>query len=165
MAAALAELGATIYLHPADSHLAARPRSNTTQRSLIHYAYYPAVIAFLAHVISHGALRPPPMPHARPITDGSVLEVPGHPQVTHVPGHTDGSCAFEFPEHQVAFVGDLLCTISPVTGRPASPQLQTRGSNTTATRPWPRSAASTTSRAASCSRAMELPGARASRQQ
>jgi glyoxylase-like metal-dependent hydrolase (beta-lactamase superfamily II) len=26
-------------------------------------------------------------------------------------------------------VGDLLCTISPVTGRRADPQLQTRGSN------------------------------------
>jgi len=129
MAAALAEVGASIYLHPADSHLAAHPRSNATQRSLIHYAYYPAVIAFLGHVISHGALRPPPMPHATEITDGGVLEVPGHPQVTHVPGHTDGSCVFEFPEHEVAFVGDLLCTISPLTGRPANPQLQTRGSN------------------------------------
>lgn len=28
------------------------------------------------------------------------------------------------------FVGDLLCTISPATGRRADPQLQTRGSNT-----------------------------------
>ena len=109
MAAALAEVGASIYLHPADSHLAAHPRSNATQRSLIHYAYYPAVIAFLGHVISHGALRPPPMPHATAITDGS--------------------CVFEFREHEVVFVGDLLCTVSPFTGRPADPRLQTRGSN------------------------------------
>src|SRR5215470_19990370 len=45
MAAALAELGTTIYFHPADSHPAAHPRSNTAQRSLIRYAWYPAMIA------------------------------------------------------------------------------------------------------------------------
>jgi hypothetical protein len=33
-----------------------------------------------------------------------------------VPGKTDGSGVFKFPEHEVAFVGDLLCTISPFTG-------------------------------------------------
>lgn len=48
---------------------------------------------------------------------------------THVPGHTSGSCLLEFREHGVVFVGDLLCTVSPVTARPACPQLQTRGSN------------------------------------
>lgn len=49
--------------------------------------------------------------------------------MTHAPGHTDGSCVLEFRDHGVVFVGDLLCTISPATGRRADPQLQTRGSN------------------------------------
>jgi glyoxylase-like metal-dependent hydrolase (beta-lactamase superfamily II) len=129
MAAALAERGTTIYLHPDDSHLAAHPLSNKPERNLIHYAYYPGMIAFLAHAIRQGALRSSPMPHCTAITDGSVLDVPGHPLVTHVPGHTDGSCMFEFREHRVVFAGDLLCTVSPFTGRPADPQLQTRGSN------------------------------------
>jgi glyoxylase-like metal-dependent hydrolase (beta-lactamase superfamily II) len=129
MAAPLAELGATIYLHPDDSHLAANPRSNKPERNLIHYAYYPGMIAFLAHAIVQGALRPSPMPHSTAITDGSLLDAPGHPLVTHVPGHTDGSCVFEFQEHGVLLVGDLLCTVSSFTGRHTDPQLQTRGSN------------------------------------
>ncbi len=129
MAAALAELGAALYLHPEDSRLAAHPRSNTPERNLLRYAYYPGMIAFLAHAISRGALHPPPMPRSTAITDGSALDAPGHPLVIHAPGHTDGSCVFEFPEHAVVFVGDLLCTVSPFTGRHADPQLQTRGSN------------------------------------
>jgi glyoxylase-like metal-dependent hydrolase (beta-lactamase superfamily II) len=129
MAAELAGPGATVYLHPADSHLAAHPGSNRPQRSLLRYAHYPGMVAFVGHAVRHGALRPPPMPAAQPVADGSVLEVPGHPIVTHAPGHTDGSCVFEFPEHGVVFVGDLLCTVNPFSGRHADPQLQTRGSN------------------------------------
>jgi glyoxylase-like metal-dependent hydrolase (beta-lactamase superfamily II) len=129
MAGALAEVGVAIYLHAADSYLAAHPLSAKPERSLLRYAYYPGMVAFAGHAIASGALRPSPMPHTTAIADGSVLDAPGHPLVTHVPGHTDGSCVFEFREHEVVFVGDLLCTVSPFSGRPADPQLQTRGSN------------------------------------
>jgi glyoxylase-like metal-dependent hydrolase (beta-lactamase superfamily II) len=129
MACALAGLGAPVYLHPADDGLARRPASNRPERSLARYLWYPAMGAFLAHAVTQGALRPPPMPDTAPITDGAGLDVPGQPVATHVPGHTDGSCVLEFAEHGVAFVGDLLCTVSPFLGRQADPQLQTRGSN------------------------------------
>lgn len=129
MADVLAELGVAVYLHAADSYIAAHPSSARPERSLLRYAYYPGMVAFVGHAIASGALRPSPMPSTTAITDGSVLDAPGHPRVTHVPGHTDGSCVFEFREHQVAFVGDLLCTVSPFSGRSADPQLQTRGSN------------------------------------
>ena len=36
---------------------------------------------------------------------------------------------FEFGDHGVAFVGDLLFTADPLTGRHVPPQIQTRGSN------------------------------------
>lgn len=129
MAAAVARTGAAVYLHPADSALAANPWSNQTERPLIPYLRYPATLAFVGHCIANGALRPPTMPITNSLTDGQELEVPGRPVVTHVPGHTDGSCVLEFRDHGVAFVGDLICTASPVSGRPACPQLQTRGSN------------------------------------
>jgi len=129
MACTLAKLGATIYLHQADWYLAAHPRSNKPERSVIRYAYYPGMIGFLAHAASQGGLRPSRMPQSIAIADGSTLDAPGRPLVTHTPGHTDGSCVLEFREHGVVFVGDLLCTISAFTGRCADPQLQVRGSN------------------------------------
>ena len=129
MSATVAGLGATVHLHPADADLAADARRNRTDSSVVPYLRYPATLAFLAHCVQQGALRPPRMPATKPLADGATLDVPGQPRVTHTPGHTDGSCVLEFAEHGVAFVGDLLCTVSPVVGAAAPPQLQTRGSN------------------------------------
>jgi glyoxylase-like metal-dependent hydrolase (beta-lactamase superfamily II) len=129
MASLLADVGARIHLHAADVELAANPRSNQTDRSLLPYLRYPATLAFVGHCIAQGALRPPRMPATDSLSDGEEVGVPGRPLVTHVPGHTDGSCVLEFRDHGVVFVGDLLCTTSPVTGRVVDPQLQTRGSN------------------------------------
>lgn len=69
------------------------------------------------------------MPESVALADGDVLNVPGRPSVRHTPGHTDGSCVLEFPEHDTVFFGDLLCTVEPVAGQPADPQLQSRASN------------------------------------
>lgn len=129
MARALSEAGAAVHLHPEDAELAADPRRNETERPLRSYLCWPATLAFVVHAVTHGAARPPGMPMSVPLVHGDVADVPGRPVTTHVPGHTDGSCILEFRDHGVAFVGDLLCTVSPVTGRPACPQLQTRGSN------------------------------------
>lgn len=129
MADVWAERGVDVWLHQADAHLAAHPRSNRPQRNPLRYLGYPGMVAFLAHAVAEGAVRPRPMPATQAMSDGQVLPVPGQPVVTHVPGHTDGSCLLEFREHDVVFVGDLLCTVSPLTTGPAPPQLQTRGSN------------------------------------
>jgi glyoxylase-like metal-dependent hydrolase (beta-lactamase superfamily II) len=130
MAPYLADAGAPVLLHPDDAYLAAHPRANRTEKSALPYLRYPATLGFVAHAVSHGALRPDrPMPATVPLTEGPQPNVPGSPVVTHTPGHTDGSCVVEFPAHGVVFVGDLLCTASPVTGASVPPQLQTRGSN------------------------------------
>lgn len=130
MSGAAADAGAAVYLHAADVRLAANPRRNRTDSSLLPYLRWPATPVFVAHCIAQGALRPPPMPESLPITDGDVLDVPGRPTVTHTPGHTDGSCVLEFRDHDAVFVGDALCTVDPVAGQRAEPQLQTRASNT-----------------------------------
>ena len=129
MAAALAAGGATVHLHPADTTLAAKPKSNTSQRPAYLYLRYPASWMFVAHAIREQVQKPDPMPSSTPLVDGATAHVPGSPTVVHVPGHTDGSCVLDFREHGVVFLGDLLCTVSPVTWQPADPQLQTRGSN------------------------------------
>jgi glyoxylase-like metal-dependent hydrolase (beta-lactamase superfamily II) len=126
----LAAAGARVHLHPADRGLAESPKTNRSDSSLLPYLRWPATWAFLGHAVAQGATSPRPMPETVSLADGAVADVPGKPLVTHAPGHTDGSCVLEFQDHGVVFVGDLLCTISPATGRRADPQLQTRGSNT-----------------------------------
>ncbi len=125
----LAHAGAGVHLHPADWGLAEDPSTNRTERSLVPYLRWPATAAFVGHCLRQGALRPERFPEPRPLEGGQTVDVPGDPRVMHVPGHTDGSCALEFPDHGVAFIGDALCTTSPVTGRRASPQVQSRASN------------------------------------
>ncbi len=129
MAGELGRQGLPVHLHPADRQLADDPGRNRTERSLLGYLFWPATGAFVAHAVASGALAPATMSATVDLVDGAVVEAPGQPVVTHVPGHTEGSCVLEFRDHGVVFVGDLLCTVSPVTGRRASPQLQTRGSN------------------------------------
>lgn len=125
----LHEAGASVHLHPDDVTLANEPRTNETDSKSLKYLSWPGTLAFIAHALRHGVSRPAPMPPAVPLVDGAVSDVPGQPLVTHAPGHTDGSCVLEFREHGVVFVGDLLCTLSFFSGRPAGPQLQTRASN------------------------------------
>lgn len=130
MAPYLAEAGATVYLHDEDVALAREPRKNQTEKPLLPYLRYPATLGFVGHAIANGALKPSkPMPRTASLAVGPNPQIPGCPVVTHTPGHTDGSCALEFKSHGVLFVGDLLCTASPVTGLHVPPQLQTRGSN------------------------------------
>ena len=130
MAPYLADAGTVVYLHEADVSLAGNPGSNTTERNPLPYLRYPGVAGFVGHAILNGALKPErPMPPTSPLVEDANPAIPGSPVVTHTPGHTDGSCVIEFKEHGIGFVGDLLCTASPVTGRHAPPQLQTRGSN------------------------------------
>lgn len=128
MAATFAKSGATVHLHPDDAALAAAPKTNRAERTM-PYLLFPATVAFMGHAVRQGALSPDPMPTSVPLVDGAVADAPGRPHVTHVPGHTAGSCVLEFREHGVVFAGDLLCTIEPKLGRSEPPQLQSRGSN------------------------------------
>lgn len=128
MAATFAASGATVHLHPDDAALAAAPKTNKPERTM-PYLLYPATMAFVGHALKQGAASPDPMPASEPLVDGAEVAAPGRPIVTHVPGHTAGSCILDFREHGVVFAGDLLCTINPITGQPESVQLQSRGSN------------------------------------
>ena len=125
----LHDAGAAVHLHPDDVTLAQDPRTNKTDSRSLKYLAWPGTLAFIAHAYRQAANKPAPMPPTVPLVDGAVADLPGQPVVTHAPGHTDGSCVLEFREHGVVFVGDLLCTLSFFSGRPADPQLQTRASN------------------------------------
>lgn len=121
--------GAPVHIHPADLPLARDPSRNRTDRNLAWYLPWPATSAFVIHALRNGATKGRTLEDPVTIADGDIVDVPGSPRILHTPGHTAGSCVFEFPEHGVAVLGDVLSTVSPFSGRTVDPELQTRGSS------------------------------------
>ena len=80
------------------------------------------LLGFLVFSARKGLLRIPTIRAVATFGDGATLDVPGAPQVIHVPGHTPGSAALHFPAHDALFVGDALATYAVTTGR-QGPQL------------------------------------------
>jgi glyoxylase-like metal-dependent hydrolase (beta-lactamase superfamily II) len=76
----------------------------------------PALLRFLWWAALHGGLQAQHLADVATFGDGAVLDVPGSPRVTHVPGHTPGSVAYHFAGHGGLFVGDALATYAVSTG-------------------------------------------------
>ncbi|MET0819920.1 MAG: MBL fold metallo-hydrolase [Aeromicrobium sp.] len=129
-----AAAGAAVYLHQADREMAEGTASQRPERSILPYLRWPATLGFVVHAARNGAIGRPTMPPSRHPPVGGRVDGPAMPRVLPVSGHTAGSCVYEFPDHGVAFVGDVMCTVSPVTGRPAPAQLQSRASNASSER-------------------------------
>jgi glyoxylase-like metal-dependent hydrolase (beta-lactamase superfamily II) len=111
----LRQAGARVYVHEADRGLATTAKaSGKNERSSLPYLRRAAAWKLMAHLARNGALKPQPIGEVTTFTDGVVLDVPGRPRVTHTPGHTDGHCVFTLDGALV--VGDLLCTLDPLTG-------------------------------------------------
>ena len=71
---------------------------------------------FLLFALRTGLFRSPGVKEVETFGDGATLDLPGAPRVVHAPGHTPGSCALHFPDHDALFVGDSLNTYSVATG-------------------------------------------------
>ena len=102
-----------VYLHDADAALA-RLKSKKTEARLLPNLRNRAFRRHLGHALRSG--MPRRLRGFTPIHDGDVLGVPGSPRVVHVPGHSEGSCAFYLTEKRVIVAGDAFCMLSPVTG-------------------------------------------------
>lgn len=111
--------GVPVYMHGADAALA-RLKSKKTEARLLPNLRNRAFRRHLGHALRSGI--PSRLRDFTPIHDGDVLGVPGSPRVIHVPGHSEGSCAFYLAEQRVIVAGDAFCTLSPVTGA-TGPQL------------------------------------------
>jgi glyoxylase-like metal-dependent hydrolase (beta-lactamase superfamily II) len=121
------ELGVPVYVHAEDADLAPRRTPfGKTETSLVPYLRYPAAWRLLAHFLRGGA----PQKVGEPTTFGAdvTLDVPGRPLAIHTPGHTPGHVVFHFADRGVLFLGDLICTLNPLTGR-RGPQLLPRPLN------------------------------------
>jgi glyoxylase-like metal-dependent hydrolase (beta-lactamase superfamily II) len=77
----------------------------------------------IGHLATSG--RPPKIGEVQTFRDGETLEVPGRPQALHTPGHTNGHACLWFQDSGALVVGDLLCTLHPLTGA-RGPQLMPR---------------------------------------
>jgi len=75
------------------------------------------LLGFLWLAMRHGGLRRPVVHELSTFGDGAILDVPGSPRVTLVPGHTPGSAALEVTTLNALFVGDAFCTYAVTSGR------------------------------------------------
>jgi glyoxylase-like metal-dependent hydrolase (beta-lactamase superfamily II) len=129
VAGQLRERGVPVFLHEGDHELLRTGKEPWKREAgplpvLLHVRAW----GFFAHMMRNGALKPPHIDDPVAIADGEELDVPGRPRVIDTPGHTNGHCALHFQRHGALFVGDLLCTWHPVTGR-LGPQIMPRAFN------------------------------------
>ena len=107
--------GIAAHVHEADSALV---RGEEKNRISVAGPYRPVpLIRFLVYYVRNGLLRVPRIQEVMTFGDGATLDVPGAPQVTHVPGHTLGSAALHFPTHDALFSGDAINTLAVTSGR------------------------------------------------
>ena len=109
-----AEHGVPIYVHEAD---AARARGEEKKPNV---GLGPWKIGPLAQFMWYGMLRggfsTKPIREVRTVAGGETLDLPAHPQVIHMPGHSPGSVAYHVPAVGAVFVGDALTTGHVLTG-------------------------------------------------
>ena len=114
------QAGIPAHVHEDDAALARGEAKN--QRSITG-PYRPVpLLSFLLYYARRGLLRVPRIREVVTFGDGQTLDVPGAPQVVHVPGHTLGSACLHFPGHDALFSGDAINTYSFTSGR-TGPQL------------------------------------------
>ncbi|MHB8695108.1 MAG: MBL fold metallo-hydrolase [Solirubrobacteraceae bacterium] len=111
--------GVPVYLHPADRQLA-RLKPKHTEASMLPYLRGRALRRFVGEALRSGIPRR--LNASRPLRGGETLDLPGRPRVIHVPGHTEGSCAFYLPDERAIIAGDCICTLNPLTAQ-TGPQL------------------------------------------
>lgn len=121
------ELGVPVHVHHADEALAASgKRLGKREAPTARYLGHPHAWKFLTHFNTSGA--PEKIGAVRTFTDGETLDVPGALRVVHTGGHTAGHVVLHLGDRGVLFLGDLLCSLNPLTGA-RGPQLLPRALN------------------------------------
>jgi glyoxylase-like metal-dependent hydrolase (beta-lactamase superfamily II) len=108
------EHGVPVYVHEADAPRARgevrKPNASGGPMKI------GPLLRFLWYAGRKGGLRTTWVKEVRTVTDGATLDLPGSPQIVHVPGHTPGSIAVHVPAVDAVFVGDALTTGHVLTG-------------------------------------------------
>jgi glyoxylase-like metal-dependent hydrolase (beta-lactamase superfamily II) len=109
--------GARCYSHQAEAALISGER-RAKRPDFARQLGRPFVIRYLLHSLFAGGARHAAVAGLQTFGDGEVLDVPGRPQVIHVPGHTAGQCALLLESRGVLFCADALATFDFLTGDP-----------------------------------------------
>lgn len=119
LAGVMQAAGASVLIHVADEPTLRKPgpkSGDAKPLNIVPDLWRPSLWKVATAMVRHGGARPASVEGAATFEDG-VLDVPGSPRVIPTPGHTPGHCAFHFEQHGALFVGDAMCTWSPLTGR------------------------------------------------
>ena len=121
---------APIYIHQADVSAASKVLQ-LPWHGLLSNAWRPFVASLLMHATFNGVFRMPTVSNSNVLAfdDDEVLDIPGRPQVIHVPGHTSGQIALLLPDSASLFTSDALVTKDLMTGRDGQPQVPHRSLN------------------------------------
>jgi glyoxylase-like metal-dependent hydrolase (beta-lactamase superfamily II) len=114
------ERGLGVRVHELDAALARREVPNPAKR--VGPMRLRSMLGFLVSAMRLGLVRVPGLREVITYGHGATLDVPGAPQVVHMPGHTPGSAALHVPTRDAIFIGDAIATYSVTTGR-RGPQL------------------------------------------
>jgi glyoxylase-like metal-dependent hydrolase (beta-lactamase superfamily II) len=129
LAEKLRQAGVRVYVHEGDRELATGGEAfGKTEASMLGYFRYPMTWRLYAHFLRNGGGRKPnPVGEVTTFVDGEQLDIPGRPRVIHTPGHTEGHSVFQLEDGSLV-VGDLLCSLNPLTGG-RGPQILPRALN------------------------------------
>lgn len=116
------EADVPIWLHEAGVQRA-RNAGDPPLGGFVKNLWRPTIVRYFIEVIRSDGTAVPPVTTIETFADGETLDVPGHPQVLHVPGHTEGEVAFYLPDRDVLFCGDAMATVDFETWRGNTPQL------------------------------------------
>lgn len=119
---------ASVWLHAADMALVKKEKRPQAESSPLRFLWRPQTLRTVVSFVRGGILKVPAVTVASTFDDGEVVDVPGKPRVVHVPGHTAGSCALVAVDGAVAFTGDALVTLDPITGK-QGPRIMSSASN------------------------------------
>lgn len=115
-----------VFVHPADSRLAAHPYRYRPRRNRVGYLVtHPGGWRPIGQMAAAGALTVRGVKQTLPLQAGP-LDLPGRPVAVLTPGHTAGHCAFLLADRDVLLCGDALVTLDPYTGQ-EGPQIVADG--------------------------------------
>lgn len=117
-----------VFVHEGDRAAAGRPLQ-LPWWTLLSNAWRPFTAGMLTHATLNGIFTMPAIRHCHPVVDGTALDIPGRPQVIHLPGHTPGQIGLLLEGARVLLAGDALVTRHLLRGDYGAPQLVANGLN------------------------------------
>jgi glyoxylase-like metal-dependent hydrolase (beta-lactamase superfamily II) len=125
------DAGARVLIHTTDEPKLRKPgpkSGDAKPQNIVPDLWRPSFWRTIVALMQAQGFKMAKITDAETFGDGDLLDVPGRPRVISTPGHTPGHSAFLFEGRGALFVGDAMCTLSPVThGR--GPQLLPRAMN------------------------------------